>query len=140
MLPASHRTAKEHPMSTTAAAVRPTAVTWFELSAADYEGAVRFYERIFATQLRREMFGTEMAIFPYADPGVGGCIVQRDGVAGNNATVVYLNADGRLDAILARVPDAGGRIVEQKMYLENIGWVAVIADPEGNHVGLHAMS
>jgi hypothetical protein len=126
-------------MSTTSA-VRPTAVTWFELPAADFEGAVRFYERIFDVRMRRENLGAEMAIFPYAEPGVGGCIVQRDGVAGEKATVVYLNADGRLDAILARVPAAGGRVVAEKMSLENIGWVAVIADPEGNRVGLHATS
>jgi predicted enzyme related to lactoylglutathione lyase len=67
--------------------------------------------------------------------------VQRDaGVTGSNATVVYLNADGRLDAILARVSAAGGRVVTDKMHLENIGWVALIADPEGNRVGLHAIS
>ena len=58
-------------MSTTAPAVRTTAVTWFELPAADFEGAVRFYERILEVRMRRENLGAEMAIFPYAEPGVG---------------------------------------------------------------------
>ena len=82
-------------------------------------------------------------MFPYEPPAVSGCItppedapkVNRDGV------VIYLNADPSLDAVLARVGDAGGTIVQGRAELPpGMGCYAKIADTEGNTVGLHAVS
>ena len=55
-----------------------------------------------------------------------------------DGTVIYLNCDGRIDQVLARVEKAGGSIVEPKNHIPNVGWVAQIYDSEGNRVGLHA--
>ena len=66
-------------------------------------------------------------------------------MAGANApsadagTLVYLNAGRSLDAVLARVAKAGGRITTPKVQLPgDMGCFAHIADTEGNRVGLHA--
>ena len=56
-------------MTTTSAPARTSVAVWFELPANDFERAVAFYETIFATTLRREYFGEDMAIFPYEQPG-----------------------------------------------------------------------
>jgi len=127
-------------MTTTSAPTRTSVAVWFELPANDFERAVAFYETIFATTLRREYFGEDMAIFPYEQPGISGAIVARPGQCGTTGPLLFLNADGGLDAILARVLLAGGEIVDPKAPVApGLGWSATIIDPEGNRIGLHAM-
>jgi predicted enzyme related to lactoylglutathione lyase len=114
-------------------------ITWFEIPAADFARAIRFYETIFATPLLHVAAFPGMAIFPYERPGISGCIAHGDGRRPSpDGTVVYLNCDGRIDQVLNRVEKAGGSIVEPKNHIPNVGWVAQIRDSEGNRVGLHA--
>ena len=56
-----------------------------------------------------------------------------------NGTLVYLNAAPSLDAVLARVEAAGGRITTPKVQLPgDMGVFAHVTDTEGNRIGLHA--
>jgi hypothetical protein len=127
-------------MSETANATR-TAITWFEIPATDLQRARRFYETIFETQLNVADFGGPMAIFPYESPGIGGCIFSGGTHPSPHGTLIYLNAEGRLDRTLELVTQAGGRVDTPKMKVtDEIGYVAHIIDSEGNRVGLHAMS
>ncbi len=113
------------------------AIHWFEIAVADLDRAIRFYEAILGDTLRRESMGdTAIAIFPYAEPGVGGNLVA--GTPSQGGTMVYLNRDGTLDAVLARVQPAGGEIVLGRTALPpGMGFFAHIRDSEGNRVGLH---
>jgi hypothetical protein len=140
---------KEDTMTTAAAvetetastpAVRNAIITWFEILAADYERAVRFYEETLGVTMLRGPEWPGMAIFPYQQPAVSGCVVKHDyaGPADGGVTV-YLNCDGKIDDVLGRVPEAGGAILEEKNYVPKVGWVAQIRDTEGNRVGLHAV-
>ena len=128
-------------MPETANATR-TAITWFEIPATDLERAKRFYESIFETELKVMDFGGPMAIFPYENPGVGGCIVAGAATHPSpHGTLIYLNAEGRLDRTLELVASAGGRVDTPKAKVsDDIGYVAYIIDSEGNRVGLHAIS
>jgi uncharacterized protein len=55
--------------------------------------------------------------------------------------MVYLNAEPSLDAVLARVESAGGRITTPKVTLPgDMGCFAHVTDTEGNRVGLHALA
>jgi predicted enzyme related to lactoylglutathione lyase len=127
-------------MSTTVPSVRSTVACWFEIPSDNYERAIAFYENVFATTLRREKFGGDIAVFPYDRPGVSGCIIHRPGESGAAGPVIYLNADGQLDAMLGRVLAAGGEIVvPQQAVAPGTGGSAIITDPDGNRVGLHAM-
>jgi predicted enzyme related to lactoylglutathione lyase len=124
----------------TTAAVRPTVAVWFELPADDFERAIHFYESILSTTLKREQFGPEtLAIFPYERPGISGAIVPRPGQSGGGP-IVYLNADGRLDATIAAVAANGGAVLVEKTEIGPTGAFALIRDTEGNRVGLHAIS
>ncbi len=121
------------------------AIHWFEIPSANLERAAVFYEKALSLQLKRELFGqTPMAIFPATRPDGGG----SEGVSGAvildarrepspHGTIVYLNAGSELDAVLARVPDAGGRVVMGRTDIGPPGFIAVIGDTEGNLVGLH---
>lgn len=126
-----------------APAVRPTAACWFEIPAADFRRAVAFYEALLDVTLKQEdMDGLSMGVFPYAEPGVGGAVASGHGLApAADGPVVYLNADGRLDAALARVSSLGGAVVMPRTELPgDMGSIALIRDSEGNRVGLHAVS
>ena len=58
-----------------------------------------------------------------------------------DATLVYLDASPSLDAALARVTQAGGRIALERQALPpGMGFFAHITDLDGNRVGLHALA
>jgi predicted enzyme related to lactoylglutathione lyase len=117
-----------------------TAVTWFEIPAADLTRAQRFYETILGSPLQVVNFaGSDIAMFPAQERGVTGCLLTTAHPS-PHGTMVYLSVTG-LDSALERVPAAGGRIDTPKEELPNdIGFIAHIIDSEGNRVGLHATS
>ncbi|MGB0123816.1 MAG: VOC family protein [Silvibacterium sp.] len=129
------------PETNSTANVRSNVATWFEIPATDFERAVHFYEAVFGIRLRRELAWPGLAIFPYEQPSVSGAVVAaKDAQPTTDGVVVYLNCDGKLDALLARLTNAGGSVLEEKNHLPGIGWVAQIRDSEGNRVGLHAVA
>jgi uncharacterized protein len=120
------------------------AVDWFEIAAADFDRAVRFYETIFAfrTQAQPIPNGPRMAMFPI-DPaqGVGGAICHHPEwyKPSKDGTLVYLNADPDLSVVLGRIEKAGGKVVVPKTQIsEQHGYMAVFIDSEGNRVALHS--
>jgi predicted enzyme related to lactoylglutathione lyase len=51
------------------------------------------------------------------------------------ATRNYVEVDS-VDVALARAVELGGREIEKKDEIPGVGWWAVIADTEGNELGL----
>jgi len=119
------------------------AINWFEIPAANFKRAVAFYERILAAKLPIDdsFPGMKMAMFPYQDPGVGGCLIEFDQARPNGDGVrIYLSGGEDLAPILARVEAAGVKIVMPKTLIrEDIGYIGMFSDSEGNIVGLHSM-
>lgn len=115
-------------------------INWFELPAKDFERAVTFYQTILGKPLRRDGSPERpTAIFPYADPGVGGSIVKSSNFEpSNQGALVYFATGGDLDSVLRRVEAAGGKVVLPTQSIGDPGFVALIIDTEGNKVGLHA--
>ena len=53
--------------------------------------------------------------------------------------MIYLNCDGKLDAVIGRVGDAGGKVLMPTITLpDGLGVFTHILDSEGNRIGLHA--
>ncbi len=121
---------------------RLSRVVWFEIPALDFDRAIRFYETIFEIRLNRQQFGpTELAVFNYEAPGVGGCVFPVTELQPSTHASVYLNADPSLDAVLARVPAAGGTVLQPRTELPpGMGCYAKILDTEGNGIGIHAVN
>lgn len=119
------------------------AIDWFEIPATDFARATRFYEQILAASLHIENFGeTKLGVLPYTQgQGVGGAVVEmRQAKPHADGVRVYLNGGTDLDAILKRVPAAGGEIVMPKTLLSSeIGHIGMFSDSEGNVIGLHSM-
>jgi predicted enzyme related to lactoylglutathione lyase len=118
-----------------------SALNWFEIPVTDLARAKEFYSRILQADLREEsLSGRNMAILPYQNGGVGGAIIQGDGlVPSTEGTIVYLDAGDDLAGALARVEAAGGKVVMGATLLsEQIGSIAMFLDTEGNRVALHS--
>ncbi len=117
---------------------RHDVLTWFEIPCAQLSRAAAFYEKMTGLTLERERFmDVPHAIF--TGTGVRGALVEDSSNApGPTGQRVFLNAAGELDAWLSRVEAAGGKILLPRTDIGNPGYIAIIQDTEGNHVGLHA--
>ncbi len=117
------------------------AVNWVELPSVDFERAVRFYETILEAKLRREVSNGELnALFPTeGDDPVGGSIIDRPSQkpSADSGALVYLNAAGKMSAILSRIEAAGGEVLVPRTSIGAPGFISVFLDSEGNKVGLH---
>lgn len=120
------------------------AISWFEIPSTQLDRAQAFYEAALNCKMRREPMGpSEGAVFPYDAEGVGGCLMAGPTAPPASAagTLVYLDASPSLDAALARVTQAGGRIALERQALPpGMGFFAHITDLDGNRVGLHALA
>ena len=116
-------------------------INWFDIPAANFERALRFYETVLNSKLIQEnMLGAQLAMFP-AKPGEAtGAIMAREGLTpGPGGTTIYLKAGNDLAVALARVEPAGGKVVLPKTFIkEGFGYFAIMIDSEGNSVGLHS--
>ena len=117
-------------------------ISWFEIPATDLNRATAFYEQILATTLNRGDMGSQsLAVFPYdREHSTGGTLIVGPGFSpSTEGTVIYLNANPSLDAVLARIAAAGGKVALPRTELPpGMGAFAHIVDTEGNRVGLHA--
>ena len=118
------------------------ALNWFELPALDLDRSKKFYEAVFQIEMHvMEMEGTKMAMFPMV-PNSGkasGGIIQTEGVVpSTEGTIVYLNANPKMDDTIARVEGAGGKLLLAKTPIGGNGFMAYILDTEGNKVGIHS--
>lgn len=121
----------------------PTKINWFEIPSTDFDRAVNFYETVFENKLpRSEMGGPTMGLFDNADGESIGCVIHGEQfVPGDNGTVIYLDASPSIDAVIARIRPAGGRLLMEKMKLPaEHGYIAQFIDTEGNRLALHAMN
>lgn len=125
------------------------AVTWFEIGCSDLARSEAFYSAVLDRKMdRREPMGPSTgSVFPYQSGpnNIGGCLMEGISsprpVAGGGGTLVYLDASPNLGAALARVLPAGGSIALATQALpDGMGFFAHIIDPDGNRVGLHALS
>jgi len=115
------------------------ALNWFEIPVRDMDRAAHCYETLLGAKLRRENFGgMPYGIFPYEEPGVSGALVQDAKRSPGAATVVYLNADGKIDEVLARAVKAGASVLLPKTEIGKDGFIAIVVDSEGNHVGFNS--
>ena len=116
------------------------AVTWFEIPTTDFARATNFYETVLDAQLIPDPGGAPCSIFPHQDGGVSGCIVQSPNhKPSSEGAVVYLNADGKLDASLKRAEKLGVNILVPRTEIPGgFGYYACLQDSEGNQVGLHS--
>jgi len=118
------------------------ALNWFEIPAADFSRAVKFYNEVLQCEMHtQDMNGIEMAFLPMqAEQGVGGTVCAGEFYKpSGEGTMVYLNGGEDLNIPLSRVENAGGKILVKKTKItDEIGYMAVFLDSEGNKVAFHS--
>jgi predicted enzyme related to lactoylglutathione lyase len=119
------------------------ALNWFEIPVADMGRAKRFYEAIFDISMKLiDHPGMKMANFITDDMTgkVSGALAQSDmHIPSMDGALIYLNGNPDLEIPLSKVVGAGGKVLLPKTYInENVGYMAIFADTEGNRVALHS--
>jgi hypothetical protein len=122
------------------------AVGWFEIPVLNMERAIKFYEDVFNIKLdRNTMAELDMAWFPWDAGGTGaaGSLVYNEDnykPSMDGVLIYFSSRTGDLADELARVEGAGGKILVPKTLItEDIGYMAVCLDTEGNKIALHSM-
>ncbi|NJK92707.1 MAG: VOC family protein [Blastochloris sp.] len=123
-------------------------VGWFEIYVADMPRARAFYEATLNIKLEplpspSEEEGMEMWMFPDAmdqtKPGCSGALCKmKDYQPGGGGTLLYfICEDCAVES--GRAAAHGGKIYKEKMSIGQYGFIAIVADSEGNTIGLHSM-
>jgi len=120
-------------------------VGWFEIPVTDMERAVKFYENVFAIKLERHLLGPiDMAWFPAFENGSGasGSLVfnKQAYKPSPDGILIYLTSPSDDVSIeLGRVEKAGGKILRSKTNIsDEVGYMALFSDSEGNRIALHS--
>ena len=116
-------------------------LNWFEIPAADLNRAVKFYSEVLGGEFHlMDMMGLKMAFFPMEGEGVGGALCQGEWYKPTqDGPVIYLNANPDLSVPLSKVEAAGGKVLMEKKHIaDDIGYMALFIDSEGNRMAFHS--
>lgn len=123
-------------------------VGWFEIYVDDMPRAKAFYEAVFQGALTAlenpdptAFADLEMWAFPSSMEGYGapGALVKMGGyAAGGNSTLVYFSCQDCAQEA-ERAAANGGKLIKEKVSIGDYGFIAMVADTEGNVIGLHSM-
>jgi predicted enzyme related to lactoylglutathione lyase len=114
-------------------------VAFFEITSRDAERAQEFYRRLFEWRVDADpaLGGYAMVDTGAGEGSVGGGIGPAE-TQEDAGVRIYMRVDD-LDAHLRRAEELGGKIVSPPADLpEGWGRMAMLADPDGNAVGLWA--
>ncbi len=124
---------------------KANSLNWFEIPANDINRAAKFYETIFGIKMeQQEQMGMKMAFFPSEmgnGKASGGLVQSNLHKPSKEGSVIYLNANPKMDNVVAKIEAAGGKIVMGKQKIsDEIGHMAHFIDSEGNIVALHSQN
>jgi uncharacterized protein len=122
------------------------AIAWFEIPVTDMERAIKFYTTVFGFKLQRAPMGElDMAFFPWEQDATGasGALIFHKEWYKPSATdgvlVYFAPPSGDLANELSKVEAAGGKVVQPKTLIrEDVGYMAVFLDTEGNRVAMYS--
>ncbi len=112
-------------------------VAWFEVSSGNHERAQKFYAELFGWTVNVDpsMGGYGIVDTGAGEQAIGGGIGPAES-PGDAGVKIYMGVDD-LDTYLMRAAELGGKQVVPPTDLPgDFGTIAVIADPDGNPVGL----
>lgn len=118
-------------------------VGWFEIPVTNMDRATKFYNSVFNIKIQVQDFGgTLMGWFPFVDdkPGAPGSLVQNEAYVPSDTkgALVYFSSTD-VNNELGKIEEAGGKVVMPKTQIsEEIGYMALFIDSEGNRVALYS--
>lgn len=121
---------------------RVNLIVHVEIPVRNLERAMQFYSAVFGTSFGEVMtiHGNRMAFFPFEEgrDGASGALAKGEVyVPTRDGAIVYLGVED-IDAVLARAIAEGSEILFPKTPLGSGGFVAEIADSEGNRIAVQS--
>ncbi len=113
-------------------------VCHLEIAVTDIERAKKFYSDLFGWTFR-DWAGAPMgySLFSTGQEWFGGGLMKVDAPRPPGGIAYYVEVDD-VDAHVARATAAGGRVVQPNAQIDpDVGWSALVTDPDGNLVGLY---
>jgi len=122
-------------------------IVWADIPVTDMQRAIKFYSHVtgFTVPLMPGSNDTVALIGGPGEVGEDGPVVSADlylgGTPSHDGPTVYLGSGGDIDGMVARVVEAGGKVLQEKQFMgEMIGWIAFFEDSEGNRIGIEQMA
>ncbi|HEX4453821.1 MAG TPA: VOC family protein [Kofleriaceae bacterium] len=119
--------------------IPPNAISWFEIPVTDMKRSAELYTRMIGRDLKLEDFGgVPHAVFTVSrtDVAVTGALVEDASRSRGAGVTIYL-AVASVPAALDRAVAAGAKVVQPVTDIGPFGTIALLADLDGNVVGLH---
>ena len=129
----------EKPMSNTP---KNDVICWFEIPVTDMAKSVRLYEAMLDTKIAISDFGgIPHGVLSNADHTcTSGALIVDPKRRASAGTVLYFTAKDGVKACLSRAVEAGAKVVQPFTSIAPHGALALVADLDGNVVGLHQES
>jgi predicted enzyme related to lactoylglutathione lyase len=111
-------------------------VIHFDIAADDPERAIAFYEAVLDWEITPAPGPIKYWLISTGDeeePGIDGGLTLRD--ADWQRITCFIEVD-EIEDTLAKASASGGKILRAKTVIPGVGYVAAIADTEGNVIGL----
>lgn len=111
-------------------------VVHFEIHADEPERAMQFYANVFGWKFDKWGGPNDYWLTttgPNTEPGINGAIQKR--VNSSMSTMNTIEAPS-LDEVLTQVTGNGGKILQHRVAVPGVGYMAICADTEGNPFGV----
>ena len=117
-------------------------ITYFEIPAADFNRAVKFYETVFGVSLEICSYkgNRQMAFFPGENGKFQGAVSSNPVcIPVNNGVFISFQVDN-MEQTLDQIKKMGGTILHSKEKIEEkgFGYSSLFIDSEGNRIGLNS--
>jgi len=117
-------------------------VKFLEIPTRDFDRAATFYKAVFDDMniFVTEMLGYKMGFFRKGEEDMWVALVNGSNyVPSAGGVLVYLNAGSDVQTVLDKVQQHHGTVLTPKMQVnEDIGYIGIFIDTEGNRIGIHA--
>lgn len=109
-------------------------IVHIEISSTDLSKAQRFYSQLFNWKITGWEGSSDYLMFETGkEPGGG--IQKVDKVNPGDGVLIYVLVED-IEKTLQKAKELGGKIVKEKTEIPNVGWFGLLADLDGNTIGV----